>query len=90
MLAIRDLQVDVEQYSSRQASTQQKVYKTIRYPSPLYNKGPYYQIDTIRKKYYRLLLDTIESLVKYVQDGNILETYNNVPYNICQQLYDKE
>jgi hypothetical protein len=90
MLAIGGLQVDAEQHSSGQASVWRKVYKTMRCPGPPCNKGPYCWIDAIGKKHYKLLSDTMESLVEYVQDGNILETHDDVPHDIRQQLYNEE
>jgi hypothetical protein len=42
------------------------------------------------KKHYKLRTDTMTSLVEYVQHGHTLETHNDIPKDICEQLYAEE
>lgn len=59
-------------------------------PGPLCNKGPYYWYDPIGKKYYLLNTGYLKSLIIYVQNSYMLETYDNIPENFCEELYAEE
>jgi hypothetical protein len=90
MLARGDLQIDAEQYSSGQASIWRKVYEIFQCRGRPCNKGPYCWCDPIGEKHYKLNSSTMEELVDYVLDGNTLKTYDDVPQDIRQQLYEEE
>jgi hypothetical protein len=90
MLATRDLQVDAEEHSSGQSSIWRNVYKTMRCTGPPCNKGPYCWCDPDGKMHYKLHTDTMTSLVEYVEDGHTLETHDDVPKDIREQLYVEE
>jgi hypothetical protein len=94
MLAERAAQLDVEQVSSRQLSTWAYVYKLFHCPSPPYHLGPYCWCDPVGKKHYKLLTCHLKSLIKYIilymDQGYILQSHNDVPKDICEQLYREE
>jgi hypothetical protein len=90
MLAEGALQEDAEQTSSGHLSVWRKVYSAMRCPGPPCNKGPYCWRDPIGKKYYPLNTGYLKSLIMYIQDGYTLETYNNIPENLCKELYTEE
>ena len=90
MLAEGALQVDVEQVSSRYLSVWRKVYNTMRCPGLPCKKGPHYWVDPIGKKHYPLNTRHLKSLIMYVQEGHILETHDDVPENVREELYAEE
>ncbi|KAM3066504.1 hypothetical protein ACMFMG_012002 [Clarireedia jacksonii] len=90
MLIERAAQLDVEQESSDQLSTWQKVYSTMRCTGPLCNLGLYYWCDLVGKKHYKLKTYHLRSLISYVEQGHELQTQEDVPKEIRQQLYAEE
>jgi hypothetical protein len=90
MLTEGDIQVDAEQHSSRQSSIWREVYKTMRCTGPSCNKGPHCWCDPVGKMHYKLYTHYMQSLVIHVQNGNTLQTYKDVPWDIRWQLYDEE
>lgn len=62
----------------------------MRCPGPPCKKGPHCWVDPISKKHYPLNTRHLKSLILYVQEGHTLETYNDVPKNICKELYVEE
>jgi hypothetical protein len=90
MLGAGNLQVDAEQHSSGQASIWRKVYLLFHCRGHPCNKGPYCWCDPVGKKHYKLNLDTMENLVEYTLAGNTLESHEDVPLSIRQQLYNEE
>jgi hypothetical protein len=90
MLAEGATQLDAEQASSRHPSIWREVYSLIRCPSPPCNKGPHFWRDPIGKKHYPLNTRHLKSLIMYVQDGHTLETHDDVPENVREELYSEE
>jgi hypothetical protein len=90
MLAEGALQVDAEQASSGQPSVWRKVYNTMRCPGPPCKKGYYCWVDPIGKKHYPLNTRQLKSLIMYVQEGHTLDTHDDVPENIREELYAEE
>jgi hypothetical protein len=84
------MQQDTEQASSGYPPTWQYVYNLIYCLGPSCNKGPYCWRDPIGKKHYKLNTRYLKSLVIYVLDSYTLETHDDVPGNICKELYAEE
>jgi hypothetical protein len=90
MLAEGALQEDAEQTSSGHPSVWRKVYSAMRCPGPPCNKGPHCWRDPIGKKHYPLNTGHLKSLIMYVQNGHTLETHDDVPENLREELYAEE
>ncbi|KAM3066206.1 hypothetical protein ACMFMG_012110 [Clarireedia jacksonii] len=90
MLAEGALQVDAEQASSGHPSVWRKVYNTMRCPGPPCKKGLYCWVDPFGKKHYPLNTRHLKSLIMWVQEGHTLETHDDVPENVREELYVEE
>jgi len=90
MLAEGALQVDAEQAASGQPSVWRKVYNTMRCPGPPCKKGHYCWVNPIGKKHYPLNTRQLKSLIIYMQDGHPLETHDDVPEDVREELYTEE
>lgn len=90
MLRDRDNQLDAEDCSGR-PSVWRDVYQKMRCPGPpCQHEGQYCWQDPVGKKHYRLRTHHLRTLVKYVEQGGILETHDDVPDNVREQLYAEE
>ncbi|EHA21825.1 hypothetical protein ASPNIDRAFT_56474 [Aspergillus niger ATCC 1015] len=90
MLRQRDDQIDAEECSG-QPSVWRDVYRKMRCPGPpCQHEGQYCWQDPAGKKHYRLRTHHLKSLVKYVEQGGILETHDDVPDNVREQLYAED
>ncbi|EGD96536.1 hypothetical protein TESG_03976, partial [Trichophyton tonsurans CBS 112818] len=90
MLAEQDAQIDAE-CSSGGPSVWRDVYKKMHCPGPpCQNSEGYCWQDPVGKKHYRLRTHHLKSLVKFVEEGNDLETQGDVPDVIQEQLYREE
>lgn len=90
MLAERDPQLDAE-HSSRRTSVWRDVYKKMRCSGrPCQHSEGYCWQGPVGKKRYRLRTYHLKSLVKFVQEGNDLETHDDVPDMIQEQLHAEE
>jgi hypothetical protein len=49
--------------------------------------GPYCWVDPHGKKHYRISGPLVESLVEYIEEGHKLESHDDVPEHIRQELY---
>jgi len=65
-------------------------FKLLRCPGPPCNLGPYYWPDPIGKRHYKLKTHHFKSLIRQVEQGYKLETPDDVPEEIRQQLYTEE
>jgi hypothetical protein len=91
MLDDRAVQLGAEQVSSGgQLSTWAYVYKLFRCPSPPCHLGPYCRCDPVGKKHYKLLTGHLKSLIQYMDQGHTLQSHNDVPEDIREQLYREE
>lgn len=90
MLAEQDAQIEAEQ-SSRGPSVWRDIYKKMRCAGPpCQNSEGYCWQDPVGKKHYKLRTHHLKTLVKFVKEGNDLETHDNIPDVIQEQLYMKE
>ncbi|KAI5456144.1 hypothetical protein BGZ63DRAFT_320180, partial [Mariannaea sp. PMI_226] len=87
-LAERDACIDVEQMDSPDAFRQ--VYRLMRCPGAPCDRQPHCWHDSKNNKRYKLLGHHLRSLVKHVQNGGKLDTHDDVPDAIRQQLFAEE
>ncbi|KAH5617613.1 hypothetical protein HBI23_252390 [Parastagonospora nodorum] len=90
MLAERAVAIDAEQEATGQPPAWKGVYETMRCPGPPCPRGPYCWQDPNGKKHHPLKTRELQALVLHVQRGNALETHDDVPDDIRQQLYAAE
>ncbi|OJD25365.1 hypothetical protein ACJ73_03267 [Blastomyces percursus] len=90
MLAERETQIDTE-HASGQPAAWREVYRMMRCPGPPCHQGAQYcWQDPVGKKHHRLRTHHLRSLVRYVEQGGVLETHDDVPDTIREQLYAEE
>lgn len=90
MLRERDNQIDAE-VSSGQPSVWREVYRKMRCPGPpCQHEGQYCWQDPEGKKHYRLRTHHLKALVKYAEQGGIIDSHDDVPDHVRKQLYDEE
>ncbi|KAJ5039138.1 hypothetical protein NUH16_008919 [Penicillium rubens] len=90
MLADRDAQIDAEQVSG-QHSVWRDVYRVMRCPGPpCRHEGQYCWQDPEGKRHHRLQTHHLKVLIKYVEQGGVLETHADVPDSVREQLYAEE
>lgn len=75
---------------SGQGVVWRQVYELMRCPGPPCHLGPHCWRDTAGKKHYRLLTHQLKRLVRYKEEGNKLESHNDVPDDVRQELYAVE
>ncbi|KAJ8108526.1 hypothetical protein OPT61_g8114 [Boeremia exigua] len=90
MLAERDSQVDAEGGTSSQPSIWQDVYNLMRCTGPPCNLGPHCWRDPFGKKHYKLRTHQLKALIRHVQQGGQLQSHDDVPEDVRQQLYAEE
>jgi hypothetical protein len=59
-------------------------------PRPPCNLEPYCWCNNVGKKHYKLRTHHLKSLIRHIEQGGTLETYNDVLDDIREQLYAKE
>jgi hypothetical protein len=89
MLAERATQLDTEQESSGQPPVWNEVYALMQCPSPPCNSGPYCWHDPFGK-HYKLPMHHLKALVNYVEQGNTLQSHDDVPEHVREQLLAEE
>lgn len=90
MLTERALQLDAEQESSGEPSIWRDIYSLMRCPGPPCHLGPHCWRDPVGKKHYKLKTHHLKSLIRHVEQGYELQTHDDVPDEIRQQLYAEE
>jgi hypothetical protein len=89
-LVERDARIDAEQ-SSGQYPVWRDVYRVMRCPGPpCRHEGQYCWQDPDGKKHYRLKTHHLKALIKYVEQGGDLETHDDIPDSVREQLYAEE
>lgn len=82
ILAEQDTQVDAEDVSG-QPSAWRDVYRKMRCPGPpCQNKNGYCWQVPVGKKHFKLLTHHLKRVARFVEDGHILETYDDVTADI--------
>lgn len=90
MLADRASQLGAEQESGERASIWREVYALMRCPGPPCNFGPHCWRDPFGKKHYKLRTHHLKALIESVQEGLALNTHDDVPQDIRDQLYAED
>lgn len=90
MLTERAMQLDAEEDATGHSSIWRDVYNLMRCPRPPCNLRPYYWRDSVGKKHYKLKTHHLNSLIKHVEQGGTLQTQDDVPDDIREQLYAEE
>ena len=90
MLADRASQLDAEEQSGGRPSAWVDVYTLMRCPGPPCSRGPYCWRDPIGKRHYKLRTHHLRALVRLVEQGRRLETHDDVPDDVREQLYAEE
>ncbi len=90
MLAEGAAQLDAEYASTRHPPIWQHVYNLMHCPGSPCHLGPHYWVDPVGKKHYKLNSHHLKSLIIHMQDGHTLETHDDVPQKIRDELYAEE
>ncbi|EAQ88970.1 hypothetical protein CHGG_05589 [Chaetomium globosum CBS 148.51] len=89
MLSERAMQLDAEEVSGH-PSIWREVYNLMRFPGPPCHLGPYCWRDSIGNRHYKLKTHHLRNLIKCVEQGCSLQTHDDMPHEIREQLYAKE
>ncbi|KAF3000590.1 hypothetical protein E8E15_000843 [Penicillium rubens] len=89
MLEERDQQLRTEEEVTGEPSAWKAVYTLMRCPGSC-DLGPHCWQDPYGKKHYKLYRDQPENLAKYVQSGGHLQSHEDVPGMIREQIYRAE
>lgn len=90
MLEEREARIDAEQASGQHAAWRD-VYRITQCPGrPCRHEGQYCWQDPAGKKHYKLRTIHMKTLVKYVEQGRIIETHDDIPDSLRGQLYAEE
>ena len=81
------MQLDAEEDATGHSSIWRDVYNLMRCPRPPCNLGPYCWRNNVGKKHCKLKTRHLKSLIKHVEQGGILQTHDNGPDDIREQLY---
>ena len=57
---------------------------------PCHHNGQFCWLDPVDKKYYRVNTIHLKRLVKYVENGSVLDIHDDVPHDIREQICNKE
>ena len=89
MLQGLDQEVNTEEELTGEPVAWRHVYMVMHCPG-LCELGPYCWQDPYGKKHYKLYRDELLSLVRYVKSGKRLESHEDVPGMIHEQIYRAE
>ncbi|KAI5365710.1 hypothetical protein J4E82_011247 [Alternaria postmessia] len=90
MLSDRAAQLDAEEDSDGHPSVWREVYALMKCPGPPCDLGPHCWISSIGKKHYRLRTHQLRALIDFVEQGNPLQSHDDVPVKIQEQLVAEE
>ncbi|TVY13538.1 hypothetical protein LARI1_G009267 [Lachnellula arida] len=90
MLTERTTQLDADKESSDQPSIWPDTYEIMRCPEKSCNLGPHCWRDPASKKHYKMRSCHLRSLIEHVEQGHALQTQEDMPAYIRQQLYAEE
>ena len=89
MLQDLDQEVNTEEELTGEPAAWRHVYMVMRCPGSC-ELGPHCWQDPYGKKHYKLYRDELLSLVRYVKSGKRLESHEDVPGMIREQIYRAE
>lgn len=90
MLSNRAAQLDAEEDGNDHSSIWRDVYALFRCPGPPCDLGPHCWISLVGKKHYKLRTHHLRALIDFVEQGNLLQSHDNVPNYIAKQLVAEE
>lgn len=90
MLNERDAQLDAEENASGEESVWRSVYNLMRCPSSSCHLGRYCWQDPHGKKHYGLRTHHLKRLITFVEKGGTMQSHDDVPNNIREDLYMEE
>jgi hypothetical protein len=90
MLSDRAAQLDAEEDSDGHPSIWREVYALMKCPGPPCDLGPHCWISPIGKRHYKLRTHHLRALINFVEQGNLLQSHDDVPDNIQEQLIAEE
>jgi hypothetical protein len=90
MLSDRAAQLDAEENSSGHPSVWRDVYALMQCPGPPCDLGPHCWRDPFGKKHYKLRSHHLRALVERVERGESLQSHDDVPIEIREQLVAEE
>jgi hypothetical protein len=82
--------VDAKQASTGHPPIWRDVYNLMRCPGPPCRLGPHCWRDPVGKSHYKPNTHHLKSLIMYVQYGHTLQTHDDVPKDIREELYAEE
>lgn len=89
MLQNLEREINAEEELTGELAAWKHVYAIMRCPGSC-ELGPHCWQDPYGKKHYKLYRDELLSLVRYVQSGKTLETHEDMPGGIREQIYRAE
>lgn len=90
MLVEQDAEINAEEDATGQPAAWTHVYSLMRCSGRPCELGPHCWRDPIGKKHYKLTAQNLRSLVKHVEQGGVLNSHEDVPETIHEQLYAQE
>lgn len=84
------MQLDAEEDASGQPSVWRDVYNLMRCPGPPCHLGPQCWRDSVSMKHYKLKTHHLRSIIRHIEQGHILQTHDDMPWDIQEQLYAEE
>jgi hypothetical protein len=90
MLGDRAAQLDAEHEITGQPSVWREVYALMKCTGPPCNLGPYCWREPVGKRHFKLRTHQLKELVKYVEQGKPLQSHEDVPEDIREQLFAEE
>jgi len=90
MLAELDAETNAVESSTGKPSAWRHVYEKMRCPGPPCTLGPYCWHDSQTNKRYTLKTHHLRVLIRHVEREGRLETHNDVPDELRQQIYLEE
>jgi len=90
LMAQRNAEIDAEESSMGQPSAWRHVYAKMRCPGPPCTLEPYCWQDSHTNKRYKLKTHHLRVLIQHYQWGHPLETHDDVPDELRQQIYLEE
>jgi hypothetical protein len=90
ILAQREVQLNAEEETSGHPSIWRDVYNLMRCPGPPCHLGPHCWRDSVGKKHYKLKTHHMKILIEHVEQGGTLQTHDDVPEHVREQLYAEE
>lgn len=90
MLLERQADISAQEEATGQPPTWDHVYSLMRYSSGACELGPHCWRDPSSKKHIKLTVQNLRALVNYVEEGEELNSHDDVPESVREKLYIQE